>query len=58
MFTPIRTFLLISGICIAIETSQYFKLYEAYFDPYDYVAYISVLLPIFLVDMWLESKSD
>ena len=56
IFTPIRTFLLISGVCIAIETSQYYQIYEAYFDPYDYLAYISLILPFFLVDIRLENS--
>ncbi len=49
-FTPELAVLLIFGICFVIETSQYFKFYEARFDPYDYVAYISLLLPCFLID--------
>lgn len=34
-FTPESAALIIFGICIVIETSQYFKLYDAHFDPYD-----------------------
>jgi len=52
-FTPESAALIIFGICFAIETSQYFKLYEAHFDPFDYVAYISLLVPCFLIDKWL-----
>lgn len=52
-FTPESAALLIFGICFVIETSQYFKLYEAHFDAYDYVAYISLLIPCFLIDRWL-----
>jgi len=52
-FTPESAALLIFGICFVVETSQYFKLYEAHFDRYDYVAYISLLLPCYLIDRWL-----
>ena len=52
-FTPESAALLIFGICFVVETSQYFKLYEAHFDPYDYVAYISLLVPCYLIDKWL-----
>jgi len=52
-FTPVSAALLCSGICFVIETSQYFKIYEAHFDPFDYIAYASLLLPCFLLDKWL-----
>ena len=52
-FCPELAALLIFGICFVIETSQYLKIYEAHFDPYDYVAYISLLFPCFLIDRWL-----
>ena len=51
--TPIAAFLSIFGICATIETSQYFKIYDAHFDPYDYIAYTSLLLPIYLLDKYL-----
>lgn len=56
-FSPELAVLLIFGICFVIETSQYFKLYKAHFDPYDYVAYLSLLLPCFLIDKWLAKFS-
>ena len=57
-FSPELAVSLIFGICFIVETSQYFKLYEAHFDPYDYVAYISLLVPFYLTDKWLiKSKS-
>ena len=52
-FTPGKAALLILGICFLIETSQYFEIYGAHFDPYDYVAYGSLLLPVYLIDKWL-----
>ncbi len=52
-FTPETAFLSIFGMCALIETSQYFKIYDAHFDPYDYLAYASLLVPIYLLDKWL-----
>jgi len=52
-FTPETAFLSIFSICAVIETSQYFKIYDAHFDPYDYLAYASLLLPIYLLDRYL-----
>ena len=53
-FTPGLTALLISGICFLIETSQYFNLYDSYFDPWDYLAYISILIPCYLIDKYIS----
>jgi hypothetical protein len=39
-------------ICFLIEISQYFELYDAHFDPYDFVAYTSGVLPCYLADKW------
>ena len=51
--TPETAALLILVICFLIETSQYYELYNAHFDPYDYIAYISALLPCYVIDKWL-----
>jgi len=56
-FTPEAAVLLVFGICIVIETSQYFQLYDAHFDPYDYVAYFSLLFPCYLADKILENSA-
>jgi hypothetical protein len=52
--SPEFTLFLIIGICLLIETSQFFKLYEAHFDPWDYLAYISILIPCFIIDKYLS----
>jgi hypothetical protein len=49
-FTPKRTLLIFLLVCVAIETSQYFKLYDATYDPWDFLAYVSILLPLFIID--------
>ena len=55
-FTPMRTFLVFIAICFGIEGAQYLRLYKATFDPWDFVAYVSILLPLFLLDR-LQAKS-
>ena len=52
-FSPETAVLRIFGIGVFIETSQYFKIYDSVFDSYGYLAYASLLLPIYLLDKWL-----
>jgi len=49
-FTPKRTFVIIAAVCFGIEVMQYFELYEATFDPWDFLAYVSILVPVFILD--------
>ena len=56
-FTPARTFFIFLIICAAIETAQYFHLYDATFDPWDLAAYVSLLTPLFLIDRTLTKKN-
>jgi hypothetical protein len=55
-FTPVRTFYIFLLVCIAIEMAQYFKLYDATYDPWDFLAYISLLVPVFIIDFYLNRK--
>ena len=41
------------GVTFAMETCQYFGIYKGYFDPLDYLAYLSVLLPCYFFDIYL-----
>ena len=50
-FTPVRTLVAFVAVCAAIEGAQYLNLYDATFDPWDFVAYVSILLPLFLIDV-------
>jgi hypothetical protein len=50
-FTPLRTVLIFVAVCSTIEGAQYFALYDATFDPWDFLAYVSILVPLFLVDL-------
>ncbi len=49
-FTPKKTFFIFLFVCIAIEVIQYFNLYGATYDPWDFLAYVSILFPLFLLD--------
>jgi len=57
-FTPNRTFLIFLFVCIVIETLQYFKIYDSTFDPLDFLAYGSILIPLYLIDIHLIKKSE
>ena len=57
-FTPKRTVVIFIAVCIGIEGMQYLKLYDATFDPWDIVAYISVLVPLFIVDQITYEERD
>jgi hypothetical protein len=54
-FTPIRTVSIFLLVCLGIELAQYFQLYDSTYDPWDFLAYISILLPIFLIDSYTSS---
>ena len=49
-FTPEITLILLFIICVGIEIAQYMGLYKATFDIMDFLAYVSITLPIFLID--------
>ena len=49
-FTPKTTLIIFLLVCVGIEGAQYFKMYEASFDPLDFLAYISLLIPLFIID--------
>jgi hypothetical protein len=50
-FTPGRTFLLFVLVAYCIELAQYLQFYESTYDPWDLLAYVSLLVPVFLVDI-------
>ena len=52
-FTPKKTLFIFLFVCIGIEVAQYFNLYNATFDPWDFLAYISILFPLFLIDSYI-----
>lgn len=56
-FTPEKTLIIFVIFCFGIEFLQYFKIYDSTFDLLDFLAYISILLPIFLIDKRLNIKN-
>ena len=57
-FTPTRTLLIFLAFLFGIETLQYFKVYHSTYDPYDFLAYISLLVPFYLVDGYVVKESN
>jgi len=57
-FTPKITITIFLIVCVGIETSQYLKLYDATADAWDLLAYISILVPLFVVDMKIIKHSE
>jgi len=55
-FTPHRTLMIFLIICFGIETLQYFKIYDSTFDVLDFLAYVSILIPIYLIDIKQNKK--
>jgi len=49
-FTPLRTVLIFLFVCFSIEGAQYLNWYDATYDLWDIFAYISILIPIFVID--------
>ena len=50
-FTPTKTLLIFLFVCISIEIIQYFNLYDSTYDPWDFPAYVSILVPLFILDL-------
>lgn len=55
-FTPKRTVVIFLFVCFGIETTQYLNLYDATYDPWDLLAYVSILIPLFLIDSVLTKN--
>lgn len=55
-FSPARTLFIFLITCTGIELAQYFNLYEAVYDPWDFLAYISLLLPLSIIDLYQTKK--
>ncbi len=49
-FTPTRTLAIFLIVCVGIETLQYFEVYKATYDKWDYLAYTSLLIPLYVID--------
>jgi hypothetical protein len=55
-FTARKTVIIFLVVCAGIECAQYFNLYESTFDPWDFLAYASILVPIFFLDINLAAQ--
>ncbi|MCF8390371.1 MAG: hypothetical protein K9H12_06735 [Bacteroidales bacterium] len=49
-FNPKRTLIIFLMVCLIIEGLQYFDFYSSTYDPWDFLAYISFLIPLFIID--------
>lgn len=49
-FTPNNTLFIFVLVCFSIEGAQYLNLYESHYDPWDFIAYISILIPLYILD--------
>ena len=57
-FTPNKTFFLMLLVAFGIETMQFLELYDATFDPWDFLAYVSILIPIYVLDSIQYSRGE
>ena len=57
IFTPERTMIIFILVCFGIETMQYFEVYDSTFDPWDFAAYVSILIPLYLIDKKVQQKA-
>jgi hypothetical protein len=46
----------ITVACVLIEIAQSLRPYEAHYDPFDFLAYVSLLIPGYPFDRWLLSR--
>ena len=53
-FKPVTTYVIFVLVCFGIEGMQYLEWYDSTFDPLDLLAYLSVLTPLFLIDLHLN----
>jgi hypothetical protein len=56
-FNPFRTLIIFLVVCFCIEGAQYLGWYDATFDPFDYLAYISFLIPLYLIDRFQQKNA-
>lgn len=52
-FTPKKTLFIFLFVSFGIEIMQYFNVYNATYDPWDFLAYVSILIPLFIIDSLL-----
>ena len=55
-FNPWRTLIIFIVICYLIEGAQYLEWYDATFDPWDLLAYVVLLIPVFMIDLFFYNR--
>ena len=55
-FSAEAMLVILVAVTFAIETSQYLGIYKGFFDPLDYLAYLSILVPCYIFDTWLNKR--
>jgi len=55
-FTPTRTFIIFLFVCFLFETLQYFNIYSSTYDKWDFLAYVSILIPLYIIDLKQNRK--
>ena len=55
-FTPGRTLTIFILVLAGIEGAQYLGIYEATFDLWDFLAYGSILIPLYLLDVYQQAR--
>ena len=48
--SPDAAVIVLASAAFLIEGAQYLRLYDATYDPYDLIAYVSLLLPCYAID--------
>ena len=56
-FTPTRTVIIFLIVLFGIETLQFYNIYKATFDLWDFLAYCSVLIPLYILDLSVFQKA-
>jgi hypothetical protein len=52
LLTPEAALVLIIAARFLIEAAQYLQLYESHYDPFDFLAYVSLVVPCYMIDRW------
>jgi hypothetical protein len=56
LLSPEAALVIMMVACFLIEEAQYFHLYDAHYDPLDFFAYVSLLIPCYVIDRWLVNR--
>lgn len=57
-FNPHRTVIIFIFVCFGIEMMQYFEVYDSTYDPWDLLAYVSFLVPLYILDLIVSENTE